>query len=113
MKKIYVKPEAFSVAFAVNENIAFSGWITNTEGGAVVYTNHAGGNCNKYLSTVGIETGLKEGCIDYDHMMGHLAARPNEKYGNDLEALMALLNEYKDANKPFPCATEGFEFPTE
>lgn len=113
MKKIYVKPEAFSVAFAVNENIAFSGWITNTQTGAVLYMNHAGGNCNKFLSTTQIETGLKEGCIDFGHMLGHLANRPNEKYGNDLKALEALLKEYKEAEKPFPCATEGFEFPTE
>jgi hypothetical protein len=54
MKKIYVKPEAFSVAFAVNENIATSGDISTTDSsdGFVKYIQN-GDNCNKLLSNTG------------------------------------------------------------
>lgn len=107
MKKTYVKPAAFSVAFAVNENIALSGFLAKTEGGEVKYVNHSGGNCNKYLSTTGIETGLKEGCIDYDHMMKHIMEREDPVYGTDFAELMKILADLEKAGQNFACVTTG------
>jgi hypothetical protein len=103
MKKIYVKPEAFSVAFAVNENIAMSGDITMSSGGKIKYIQ-IGEGCNKFLSNTGIATGLKEGCIDYDHMMGHIAERKDPVYGTDLGELNAILAELEKNEKDFVCA---------
>jgi hypothetical protein len=103
MKKIYVKPEAFSVAFAVNENIAFSGDITMSSRGEVKYIQ-SGEGCNKLLSNTGIATGLKEGCIDYNHMMGHISLREDPKYGTDLKELDAILAKLAENNQDFVCA---------
>lgn len=103
MKKVYVKPEAFSVAFAVNENIAFSGVVTNSSGGMIKYIQVADG-CNKLLSNTGIATGLKEGCIDYDHAMQHLMNREDPVYGTDFLELYAHLNKLKEEGKDFVCA---------
>jgi hypothetical protein len=104
MKKIYVKPEAFSVAFAVNENIATSGNITSTpsSGGFVKYIQ-IGENCNKLLSQTGIATGLKEGCIDYDHMMNHLMNREDPVYGTDFGELVKILEDLKERKEDFVC----------
>jgi hypothetical protein len=103
MKKIYVKPEAFSVAFAVNENIAFSGDITMSSGGEIKYVQ-SGEGCNKFLSNTGIATGLKEGCIDYNHMMGHISLREDPKYGTDLKELDAILAKLAENEQDFVCA---------
>ena len=107
MKKTYVKPAAVSVAFAVNENIALSGFLANTEGGVVKYVNHSGGNCNKYLSTTGIATGLKEGCVDYEHMMNNLMNQKDEKFGTDFNELMSILDELKKNKQDFACVVPG------
>lgn len=107
MKKTYVKPVAVSVAFAVNENIALSGFLAKTEGGVVKYVNHSGGNCNKYLSTTGIATGLKEGCVDYEHMMYHLMNRENPVKGADFEKLMAILAELEKNKQDFACVVSA------
>jgi hypothetical protein len=103
MKKIYVKPEAFSVAFAVNENIAFSGVVTDSSGGMIKYIQSYEG-CNKFLSNTGIATGLKEGCINYEHMMNHIIAREDAVYGTDFKELVSILNKLKEEEKDFVCA---------
>lgn len=103
MKKIYVKPEAFSVAFAVNENIAFSGDVTNSSGGEIKYIQ-SGDGCNKMLSNTGIATGLKEGCLDYDHMMNHIMNREDPVYGTDFEELVGILEKLEADKKDFVCA---------
>jgi hypothetical protein len=103
MKKIYVKPEAFSVAFAVNENIAFSGDITMSSGGEIKYVQ-SGEGCNKFLSNTGIATGLKEGCINYDHMIGHIKARPDEKFGTDFLELVEIMKKIEKEQGNFVCA---------
>ena len=105
MKKIYVKPQASSVAFAVNENIAFSGEITMSSGGEVKYIQSYDG-CNKFLSNTGIATGLKEGCINYDHMMGHIMNRPDESgvYKTDFDELVAIMKKIEKESGNFVCA---------
>lgn len=103
MKKIYVKPQAFSVAFAVNENIAFSGGVTSSSGGEVKYIQSYDG-CNKLLSNTGIATGLKEGCIDYKHMMGHIAVRVDPEHGTDLIELNKILEKLIENGEDFVCA---------
>lgn len=98
MKKIYVKPEAFSVAFAVNENIAISGQITSSADGVITYVQAVEG-CNKYINGTEISTGLREGCYDINHVMQHLQDRQNA--GNmedeDLVALGKMLEELQAA----------------
>lgn len=103
MKKIYVKPEAFSVAFAVNENIAFSGDVTMSSGGKIKYIQ-TGEGCNKFLSNTGIATGLKDGCIDYDHMMAHIKDRKDPEFGTDLDELNAILAKLAENEQDFVCA---------
>lgn len=103
MKKIYVKPQASSVAFAVNENIAFSGEITMSSGGEVKYIQSYDG-CNKFLSNTGIATGLKEGCIDYQHMMDKIIVREDPVYGTDLFELNKILEDLEKKKQDFVCA---------
>lgn len=108
MKKIYVKPEAFSVAFAVNENIAFSGEITMSSGTEVKYIQSYEG-CNKILSNTGIATGLKEGCIEYQDMMEKIGERKDPIYGTDLLELAAILAKIEKDKGDFICAGPNFD----
>ncbi len=103
MKKIYVKPQASSVAFAVNENIAFSGEITMSSGGEVKYIQSYDG-CNTFLSNTGIATGLLEGCIDYQEMMDNIGARLDPDHGTDLLELNKILKELEENKQDFVCA---------
>jgi hypothetical protein len=103
MKKIYVKPEAFSVAFAVNENIAFSGDVTNSSGGYIKYIQ-SGEGCNKMLSNTGISTGLKEGCIDYEQMKDNLMNSVDAVHGSDFMELVKILEKLEAEKKDFVCA---------
>ena len=91
MKKTYVKPEAFSVAFAVNENIATS-IFTESADGTITYVQSVEG-CNKYINSTQISTGLKDGCTDITHVMEHLKDRLEDAnyIGSDLATLAALL----------------------
>jgi hypothetical protein len=108
MKKIYVKPEAFSVAFAVNENIAFSGDVTMSSGGEIKYIQ-SGEGCNKLLSNTGIATGLKEGCIEYQHMMEKITNRDDPVYGKDIHELAAILAKIEEEKGDFVCAGPNFD----
>ncbi len=58
MKKLYVKPVAMNVVYAVNENISLSGIFVDP--GKLSF-NHAVADCNKYLNHTTIETGLPDG----------------------------------------------------
>jgi hypothetical protein len=63
-----------------------------------------GEGCNKFLSNTGIATGLKEGCIDYDHMMSHIKERKDPVYTTDLGELEAILAELYKNKQDFVCA---------
>ena len=89
MKKIYVKPEAFSVAFAVNENIAFSGEITMSSGTEVKYIQSYEG-CNKFL-------------------METIGDRKDPIYGTDLLELAAILAKIEKDKGDFVCAGPNFD----
>jgi hypothetical protein len=104
MKKIYVKPEAMTVAFAVNENIATSGFYTEAEDGVVTYKQDEVG-CNDILNGTNIETGLPDGETDINMVMKHLEQMISQTTNQSaLKELWAVLNMLKDEKKPFVCA---------
>jgi hypothetical protein len=104
MKKIYVKPEAMTVAFAVNENIATSGFYTEDLDGVVTYKQDEVG-CNDILNGTNIETGLPDGETDINMVMKHLEQMINQTTNQSaLAELWDVLNMLKDEKKPFVCA---------
>lgn len=104
MKKIYVKPEAMTVAFAVNENIATSGFYTEDLDGVVSYKQQEEG-CNDILNGTSIETGLEDGNYDINDVMDSLANRIQAGGGSALEELKAILDDLLKQEDPhFVCA---------
>jgi hypothetical protein len=104
MKKIYVKPEAMTVAFAVNENIATSGFYTEDLEGVVTYKQDEVG-CNDILNGTNIETGLPDGETDINLVMVHLEQMISQTTNQSaLEELWAILKMLKNESKPFVCA---------
>lgn len=104
MKKIYVKPEAMTVTFAVNENIATSGFYTEDLEGVVTYKQDEVG-CNDILNGTHIETGLPDGETDIKKVMEYLEQTISHTTNESaLKELWDVLNMLKDEKKPFVCA---------
>ncbi len=81
MKKLYVKPTATNVAYAVNENIALSvGKPVAGDPSDITYINVDRSLCNKEVANTGIASGLIPGCTNIHHVMAKLqaAAKPFE-----------------------------------
>lgn len=107
MKKLYVKPEASCVAFVVNENIATSLVYTENQNGEISYVQYET-DCNDILNSTDIETGLKDGCVNINHVIAILKGRPGKVEGTTAyDDLMAIMQGFIDRNEvdKFNCAT--------
>ena len=78
MKKLYVKPTADSIAYAVNENIAISGDIVTGDPGDVGYQQTGMEQCNLYIANTGVATGVLPGVTNIQAVLTalKLAAEP-------------------------------------
>lgn len=88
MKKVYVRPVASSVAFAVNENIATS--ASQILNGVVSYVQ-AVEDCNKIINSTSIETGLAPGVTSIEIVLENLRNQMSTLTGSALEELAAIL----------------------
>jgi hypothetical protein len=85
MKKLYMKPTASSVEYAVNENIAISTGLDmdNILGapGDISYQNTDRSLCNKVIINTGVETGVLPGVTNIHQVLAALAlaAEPYKK----------------------------------
>lgn len=114
MKKLYVKPTATNVAYAVNENIALSVGNMDTIVGDpsdITYINVDRSLCNKEVANTGIASGLIPGCTNIHHVLAKLqaAAKPFEgtpEYENtDFMKLWNIVDSIRENKTPedFAC----------
>ncbi len=101
----YIRPMASRMAISVRENIAASvGTEVFTEQvGAITFT-HATPKCNDYLNSTRIDTGLRDGCFDIDHLLRNLreTASAGGEYANGAAELLHILETLGPAG--FNCA---------
>ncbi len=95
MEKItYNRPLATRVVFSVGEHIAASnGEEVFTEIASGITFTHALPKCNDYLNSTRIDTGLKDGCFDIDHVMQNLreTASSGGEFANGAAELLHML----------------------
>ena len=71
MKKLYMKPVASNIAYAVNENIAKSGFIVG-DPGDVDYTQFDRSECTRVIINTGVETGVLPGVTNIHEVLNAL-----------------------------------------
>ena len=108
MKKLYVKPTASNVAYAVNENIALSLKYNIGDPGNITYINVERSLCNKEIANTGIPTGLIPGCTNIEHVMRNLkeaAEASGDIQNSDFMKLWQLVQDINNNNTPedFTC----------